>query len=207
MSFRDTHHHGNLKEALIEWALAEACEGRLDRASLREAARVLGVSPGAVYRHFDDRRALLQTVTERGFDALARAFHEAMPLAAPPADAAAAVARFAALGAAYLAFARRNYELWRLMFGPTAVRVAAPQARPNAFLWLQHALADLAAHGVIAQTGPEAELFAWSTIHGLCELSVSPAVGLPLPGDAVEALCRRIILGLAGRDAPKEPTG
>jgi len=195
MTARDTHHHGNLKEALIDWALDQARQGRLEHASLREAARVLGVSPGAVYRHFDDREALLRSLTERGFDALARAFAGALPLDRTPADAAAALARCDSLGTAYLAFARSNYGLWRLMFGHAAVQVPAP---PSAFLWLRQALADLAAQRVIAQTGPEAELYAWSAIHGLCELSVSPAVGLPMPPDAAARLCRWIAHGLRG---------
>lgn len=196
MADRDTHHHGNLRQALIDWGLAQAQEGRLDQASLREAARVIGVSSGAVYRHFDDREALLRALTERGFEALARSFAAAMPLDSPPADAAAARTRFQALGAAYLAFAQENYGLWRLMFGPSAVTVNAPAHRPGAFHWLRQAMADLAAHGVIARGSPEAELFAWSSIHGLSELLVSPALGLAPPPDAAEWLCARVLAGL-----------
>ena len=154
--------------------------------------------PARSNRHFDDRETLLRSLTERGFDALARAFAGALPLDRTPADAAAALARCDSLGTAYLAFARSNYGLWRLMFGPAAMQVAAPADRPSAFLWLRQALADLAAQRVIAQTGPEAELYAWSAIHGLCELSVSPAVGLPMPPDAAARLCRWIAHGLRG---------
>lgn len=196
MTHRDTHHHGNLRQALIDWGLSQAREGRLDQASLREAARTIGVSPGAVYRHFDDREALLRALTERGFEALASTFAAAMPLDSPPADAAAARARFQALGATYLAFATENYGLWRLMFGPSAVLVNAPAHRPGAFHWLRQAMVDLARHGVIAQSGPEAELFAWSAIHGLSELLVSPALGLAPPPDAAEWLCARVVAGL-----------
>jgi len=200
MTARDRHHHGNLKEALILWALEQARQGRLDEASLREAARVLGVSPGAVYRHFEDRAALLRAVTERGFQALAQDFARVMPLEAPPRSGAQARARFRALGGAYLAFARGNYGLWRLMFGPMAVPVAAPAERPSAFAWLRQALADLAAHGVIPRAGTEAELFAWAALHGLCELSVSPAVALPLPDDAAGWICGRVLAGLGAGD-------
>ena len=196
MKTRDTHHHGNLKAALIEWALAQARAGRLEQASLREAAREIGVSPGAVYRHFDDREALLRTLTARGFDELARHFEAAMPLDKRPEDAAQARSRFVALGTAYLAFAEENYGLWRLMFGPSAMVMAAPPHRPAAFLWLRQAIVDLAATGEISQSGPEAELFAWSAIHGLCELLASPALGLPRPQDAAAFTCARVIAAL-----------
>lgn len=197
MTTRDTHHHGNLPEALIDWALAQARAGRLKQASLRQAARDIGVSPGAVYRHFDDRTSLLRAVTERGFVALAAAFEKAMPLNHQVADAAEAVARFRALGAAYLSFARDNYELWRLMFGPTAIPMGTPAGGPNAFVWLRQALVDLATRGVIAPPSPAAELYTWATIHGLSELSVSPAVALSLSEEAISSVMDRVLAGLS----------
>ena len=47
------YHHGDLRHALIEAAVELAHEGGPGAIVLREAARRVGVSPNAAYRHFD----------------------------------------------------------------------------------------------------------------------------------------------------------
>jgi AcrR family transcriptional regulator len=58
------YHHGNLRQELIESALALAEEKGPEGVSVREAARRLGVSPAAPFRHFPNRRALMTAVAE-----------------------------------------------------------------------------------------------------------------------------------------------
>ncbi|MDT0309469.1 TetR/AcrR family transcriptional regulator [Streptomyces sp. DSM 44917] len=59
---RGGYHHGSLREALTFAALELLDEGGLEALTVREAARRVGVSPGAPFRHFADRRALLRAV-------------------------------------------------------------------------------------------------------------------------------------------------
>ena len=59
MPARSTYHHGNLKSALVEGALALVAERGVGELSVAEVARRLGVSSGAPYRHFGNRVALL----------------------------------------------------------------------------------------------------------------------------------------------------
>ena len=47
--------------------------------SLREVARLAGVSPGAPYRHFKERDALLAALAEEGFRKLTAKQLEVMP--------------------------------------------------------------------------------------------------------------------------------
>jgi len=54
-----SYHHGDLRAALIKAATAEIERGGYENLSLRELADSVGVSRGAPYRHFADRRALL----------------------------------------------------------------------------------------------------------------------------------------------------
>jgi AcrR family transcriptional regulator len=61
---RRAYHHGNLKQALIDATLDLAAEVGLDQVSLREVARRVGVSAGAPFRHFKDRRALMTAIAE-----------------------------------------------------------------------------------------------------------------------------------------------
>ena len=58
------YHHGDLRRVLIDAALQLVGEGGAEAVSVREAARRAGVSPGAPFRHFPSREALMSAVAE-----------------------------------------------------------------------------------------------------------------------------------------------
>src|SRR3984957_10840336 len=64
------YHHGDLRRALIESALALVTAEQDWTFSLREVARRAGVSHNAPYNHFADKRDLLASVAVVGFAAL-----------------------------------------------------------------------------------------------------------------------------------------
>ncbi|MBR1273838.1 TetR/AcrR family transcriptional regulator [Bradyrhizobium sp. AUGA SZCCT0283] len=97
------YHHGDLRRVLIDAALQLVGEGGAETVSVREAARRAGVSPGAPFRHFPSRDALMQAVSEEAQRRF-RAEIEAA-LAAAPGDP---LGRFRCLGLAYLRWAMRN---------------------------------------------------------------------------------------------------
>src|SRR4051812_40703994 len=101
---RPTYHHGDLRNSLIQAALTLVAERGVDGFSLRGAARTVGVSPSACYRHFADREALLAAVAHEGLDKLAADMRTA---AAPYPDVTPhdAVRRFWSYSSAYLHFA------------------------------------------------------------------------------------------------------
>lgn len=98
------YHHGDLRRVLIDAALQLVDEGGADAVSVREAARRAGVSPGAPFRHFPSRDALMQAVAEEAQRRF-RAEIDAALAAAPSGDP---LARFRCLGLAYLRWAMRN---------------------------------------------------------------------------------------------------
>src|SRR3954463_13549124 len=111
---RPTYHHGDLRNSLIQAALTLVAERGVEGFSLREAARVVGVSPSACYRHFADREELLAAVAHEGLHTLA----EQMRLAAAAhggASAFDAVCRFWAYSEAYLHFALEHPAHFRVM--------------------------------------------------------------------------------------------
>lgn len=61
---RRGYHHGNLRQTLLEAALALAQAHGPERVGVREAARLAGVSPAAPFRHFPNRRALMTALAE-----------------------------------------------------------------------------------------------------------------------------------------------
>jgi AcrR family transcriptional regulator len=169
------YHHGDLRRALVDAALALIVEGELGTFSLREVARRAGVTPAAPYHHFKDKTALLAAVAEEGFVAL-RGRLEAALAPVPPGDVHG---RFGALARAYLEFARAHPAHYRVMFLPDIksqeehasfhaaadrtlevlaqqVREAAPQASPRevmtrtVLIWsIGHGLASLWNDGVL----------------------------------------------------------
>jgi len=98
------YHHGDLRRVLIDAAFELVGEGGADAVSVREAARRAGVSPGAPFRHFASRDALLSAVAEEA----QRRFRAEIDRALGQAPADDPLARFRSLGLAYLRWASRN---------------------------------------------------------------------------------------------------
>jgi AcrR family transcriptional regulator len=78
MSPKDSYHHGRLREALVQAALAAVAEGGPASVSMADAARRAGVSSAAPYRHFASRQALLLATAVETAQALAARLEEAV---------------------------------------------------------------------------------------------------------------------------------
>src|SRR6185312_11012075 len=111
---RQTYHHGDLRQALLDAGIALARDGGPDAVVLREATRRAGVVPNAAYRHFASRHALLQAVRSAALAKLALAMERELRLSQRghhgPERARAGLR---AIGAAYLRFARGEPGLFR----------------------------------------------------------------------------------------------
>jgi AcrR family transcriptional regulator len=101
---RASYHHGNLRQALIEAALEMIEEGGPENVTVREAAKRAGVSSGAPFRHFPTKTALMTAVAEQAMHRFRAEIVRALNKA--PADDP--LARFIAIGTAYLRWAIRN---------------------------------------------------------------------------------------------------
>src|SRR3712207_651443 len=109
---RQGYHHGNLKEALIEAAQRFIAERGLGGFTLADAAKLVGVTPAALYRHFRGREALVAEVAFRGFSQLAERLGRALQSQGTPLE------RFTRMGEAYLAFAEQEPGFYAAMFSP-----------------------------------------------------------------------------------------
>jgi AcrR family transcriptional regulator len=183
---RRPYHHGNLREALLDAALALARDGGPDAVVVREASRRVGVSHNAAYRHFPDREALLSAVLERCADALVAAM-EARLDAVGPQDGTPerALRRLEATGRGYVDFALSEPGLFR-----TAYAVERPHDTGSGpYVLLNAQLDGLVEAGALApERRPYAELTAWSAVHGLSALLLDgPLRDLP-PGARAAAL-------------------
>jgi AcrR family transcriptional regulator len=98
------YHHGDLRRVLIDAALELVGEGGADAVSVREAARRAGVSPGAPFRHFPSRDALMNAVAEEA----QRRFRAEIATALADVRDGDPLGRFRGFGVAYLRWAMRN---------------------------------------------------------------------------------------------------
>lgn len=114
VKIKKKYHHGDLREQLLE-AVRELVELHgPDGFSIAQACRKAGVSTAAPYKHFRDRQEIL-----RGMVLLAMERMRTAMLAAADAHPAKSPERIAALGQAYVDFARREPGVFRAMFGLT----------------------------------------------------------------------------------------
>lgn len=161
--------------------------GGPDAVVLREATRRVGVAPSAAYRHFADRRALLDAVCSASQAALAVAIEaELGGLPEEDGSADAARARLRAVGTGYLRFAQEEPGLFQTAFSASDnLQSAASPARAGGggltpFQLLGAALDGLVEAGALPrERRPGAEFLAWSAVHGLAMLLIDgPLRGL-----------------------------
>jgi len=67
---RETYHHGDLRNSLVDAARTLIAASGPEGFTLREVERQVGVNHRAAYRHFEDKRALLAAVAQQGYEAL-----------------------------------------------------------------------------------------------------------------------------------------
>ncbi|MFB7511817.1 TetR/AcrR family transcriptional regulator [Streptomyces sp. NPDC056144] len=191
-----TYHHGDLRNALICAAVDLATDGGPERVVLREAARRVGVSPTAAYRHFDGRGELLRTVKVHALRLLADSMESAVAREPGADDAAlAAERRLVALCRGYVGFAVEQPGLYRAAFCvPRTAEGPEPCAEPEvrAFTLLKEALEALESLEVAAGVA------AWSAVHGLSLLLLEgPLRRLPAQrrNDVVESTLAMVVSG------------
>jgi hypothetical protein len=145
-----------------------------------------------------------------GFVELVCRFDAAMQEAQSGADTQRrqiAVRRFVAQGQAYVQFALEQPERFAVMFGRhgaanPAVRGAVLQRSAGAYATLGKALDELAAEGGIDRARRQnAEVTAWSAIHGLASLLSSGSMGQAAadPATLADQVANDVIRALGGR--------
>lgn len=120
MTGEPSYHHGNLRQALIDAALAQIRDHGVEAVSLRALARDLGVSHAAPARHFASRDALFAAIAEQGFRALA-----AHVVAARTPDETP-VENLRRMAQAHIAWVRANPRLYAAMRNADVMRHAGP---------------------------------------------------------------------------------
>ena len=173
---------GDLRDALIDYALQATRDGHIEVMSLRQAARDLGVSSGAVYRHFADKDTLLAEIVKIGFFDLREKFLNVRPEGATAETPKQAVGRCFELARVYITFAHENNALWHMMFGRVGMicrdeLMQDPELkRYTPFDVGREIGKDLFRLGLLPKEPNIADSrYIWSAIHGAADLAQSGA--------------------------------
>ena len=177
------YHHGDLKRALVDGALRLIEEKGPTGFTLSEAAREAGVTPAAVYRHFDGREDLIAEAARQGYEIFADLMEYAYAKGQP-----SALASFEATGRAYLAFARKYPGHYVAMFESGISIQRTPELNDvatRAMGVLEKAATELSMH-IAEEKRPPPQMFSahiWAMSHGVVELFArgSPGTKSPFP--------------------------
>ena len=168
---KDQYHHGDLRRALLQAAIRTIQKHGFHALTLRAVGDELGVSRTALYRHFQDKSALLTAVAAEGF----RTLH--VELVTSWDSGAHGLDSLTAMGEAYVRFALRHPWHYRVMFGSgfdldTSDRELT-QEGTGAFQALVTALVALQVRGLVRKDDGQTQAnFVWAVVHGVAMLAI-----------------------------------
>jgi AcrR family transcriptional regulator len=155
------YHHGDLRRALLDAAIASITEEGSASFSLRDLARRIGVSHAAPAHHFGDKTGLLTALAVEGYDLLADA----------QATVWAETGDFLEVGVAYVRFAVEHPAHFEVMYRPELLRaddpdLVAAHQRSRDFLYGP-------AGTLVKRDALGAGIAGWSMAHGIVSLWVN----------------------------------
>ena len=175
---RDHYHHGDLRNALARAAADLAAVGGPDAVTIRGAAREVGVTPTAAYRHFANQADLAEAARDLAMDGMLveiGRFLEKVPTDGDPIDRA--LGRLHSAGEGYIRFALAEPGIFR-----TCLTGRLDHAEPSTgaqkmdaapYLLLGDVLDELTTLGYLSPDDrPGAEAGPWSAVHGLALLLI-----------------------------------
>jgi AcrR family transcriptional regulator len=120
---RRSYHHGDLRRALVDASVALIARKGADAFTLREAARRVGVSHAAAYRHFTDKNTVLEAIAAQGYRELA----ERLRAAVARVPRARIERRLHAIAMTYAVFAIEQGPRFRVMTRPRREELRSPE--------------------------------------------------------------------------------
>jgi AcrR family transcriptional regulator len=190
---RNTYHHGDLRKALLKISVSLIEKKGIEALNLREVAALTGVSSGAPYHHFSDRKQLISAIATEGFEMLEQSMKSESQAAGE-----AAHTKLEALGQTYVSFATSHRGHFRVMFRTedhSQADMSLANAGQRVFQVLCDVIGECQKQGTVPQGDPQAfVLLAWTAIHGLSTLLVDGGLKkLTYPSEALAPLLTNLL--------------
>jgi len=174
---RSEYHHGDLGHAAIRAAKNLVDSEGLNSLGIRRVAEATGVSPAALYRHFENLEQLKAEVSAQirlELGEFLKAKRDRTPLSRS--KSRNALIRFEALGEAYIDYARKHPRLFEIAFIHCDEKPISEFA-DLAWELLQESIKELDEVGLLdRKIKVAAPMIAWSSVHGLAVLVAQRAI-------------------------------
>jgi AcrR family transcriptional regulator len=195
---KETYHHGNLRESLLQAAFALLDEEGLEAVTIRAVARRVGVTHAAPANHFRDRKALLTALAARIFEALRQEIEKKLATADSDLDQ-----RLRVFVQALLRFGLAHPNRYRLIWRWDALDGADPMLAGAMDAIYDRLIAELSGRGSQALDPHSRAIALWSMAHGYVSMRIEG--NLRTGRDAVTgepreaAIVTAILRGIGGR--------
>ncbi len=174
---RSDYHHGDLGHAAIRAAKNLIDSEGLNSLGIRRVAEATGVSPAALYRHFENLEQLKAEVSAQirlELGEFLKAKRDRTPLSRS--KSRNALIRFEALAEAYIDYARKHPRLFEIAFIHCDEKPISEFA-DLAWELLQESIKELDEVGLLdRKIAVAAPMIAWSSVHGLAVLVAQRAI-------------------------------
>ncbi|HEY4344800.1 MAG TPA: helix-turn-helix domain-containing protein [Parvibaculum sp.] len=204
------------RSQIIDAARALFAEGGLDKVSMRNIARRVGITQAAIYQHFEDKEAILFAIAEGFFtQMLERSEAAAQEIECP-------IERLRQSMYGYIESGLAHPEEYRLVFmthapglkrqgghrpGPCLAPSIQLSKGQLAYAHMQDQVRDLVASGLIRKGDPEAIAEAiWAAGHGVVSLLITHVDFLWDKEKLMETQMNMIFEGLLPDDSPARKT-
>jgi AcrR family transcriptional regulator len=170
---KSEYHHGNLKDDFLNIAFEFIKNDEIDNLTLKVLSDKTGTSRSAIYRHFKNKDALIETMIVEGFDKF-DANISPMLLNSDK----SLMDRFYVSGKALIDFAIENPNLYRLLFGKKYSHIreslmSMEDEDCSGFGALKKAIQEGQKSGILKKTDSYHQaIVIWSSLHGLASLMI-----------------------------------
>ncbi len=167
------YHHGNLKEELIRIAFDSIAQDGVEKLTLKVLSDATGTSRSAIYKHFKNKDALIETIIEQGFDLFDLQTTPYLKTSSKP-----LIDRFYLTGKLYITFAMQNPNLYRLLFGKKYAHIrenllSIKDADCSGFAALQKTVQEGQQQGILKKNDSYKQaIVIWASMHGVASLII-----------------------------------
>lgn len=166
-----------VRQLILSAARVLFAERGVESVTLRGIAQSIAYTPGAIYKHFDSKEHILQTICEEDFILLAKETTHVMAVSDP-------VERIRVLGVEYIRFAVTHPHHYRLMFMTQrkiepSIELSATKGSPHkdGYALLEWAVEEAVKAGRLRETITATKsLLAqtlWAGVHGVASLEIT----------------------------------
>ena len=190
---KDTYHHGNLRNALIEAGIKIINENGEEALSLRKVAASCGVSHAAPYAHFPDKESLLNAIKETVTNSLI----DELKSAANDPSVKSAEEAIMIMGEKYILFFRKHPDYFNFLFQKQKIRIHTDMTTEDPddyepFNHLKRYVKKFFGEHHMNLTDTEQEMFllqTWGIVHGLASLASMSNVEVTIPWEVIAREC------------------